>query len=137
MASGRAFAVRRPVHVAHDQVSLPQLCHSRHLSARQPQHGGPLPSKSYGPDRYFMFKWNLALQAIAGRGGRETMVGPENAGQVSSVGCCGEVLEVRARRVDGEKYSHRVEFWDEKGKMMGTVDHLFVEIDVDQERPRL
>ena len=49
----------------------------------------------------------------------------------------GEVLEVRARRLDGETYSHRVEFWDEKGKLVGTVEHLFVEIDGEQERPRL
>ena len=31
----------------------------------------------------------------------------------------GEVLEMRARRLEGEGFSHRVEFWDEEGSMMG------------------
>lgn len=49
----------------------------------------------------------------------------------------GEMLEMRARKQDGGEFSHRVEFWDEKGKMAGTVDHLFVEVDVDKASPRL
>ena len=49
----------------------------------------------------------------------------------------GEMLEVRARKQDREGYTHRVEFWDEEGKMLGTVDHLFVEVDVNKEGPRL
>ena len=49
----------------------------------------------------------------------------------------GEMLEVRAIKKDQGEYTHRVEFWDEKGKMVGMVDHLFVEIDVDKGSPRL
>jgi len=49
----------------------------------------------------------------------------------------GEILEVRARRLEGVEYSHRVEFWDEEGSMMGTIDYLFVKADVKKEKPRL
>ncbi|KAK0509430.1 hypothetical protein JMJ35_007824 [Cladonia borealis] len=49
----------------------------------------------------------------------------------------GEILEVRARKLSGGDFSHRVEFWDEEGTMMGIIDYLFVEIDVEKEKPRL
>lgn len=49
----------------------------------------------------------------------------------------GEILEMRARKQNQGEFSHRVEFWDEKGKMVGTVDHLFVEVDVDKESSKL
>ena len=49
----------------------------------------------------------------------------------------GEILEVRARKLSGDEFSHRVEFWDEEGSMMGTIDYLFVEINVEKEKPRL
>lgn len=49
----------------------------------------------------------------------------------------GEILEVKARKLGGEEYSHRVEFWDEEGKMIGIIDYLFVEVDVEEEKPRL
>ena len=45
----------------------------------------------------------------------------------------GEIIEVRARKHDQGEYTHRVEFWDEEGKILGMVDHKFVEIDVDKE----
>ena len=46
----------------------------------------------------------------------------------------GEILEVRARKLDGDEFSHRVEFWDEDGNILGTIDHLFVQV---EERSRL
>ena len=49
----------------------------------------------------------------------------------------GEVLELRARRLEGEQFSHRVEFWDEEGSMVGTIDYTFVEVDVEKETPKL
>ena len=41
----------------------------------------------------------------------------------------GEILDLRARRLTEGEYSHRVEFWDEEGKMSGTIDFLFVAVD--------
>lgn len=49
----------------------------------------------------------------------------------------GEILELRARRLDGENFSHRVEFWDEEGDMVGTIDYTFVEVNVEKEKPKL
>ena len=49
----------------------------------------------------------------------------------------GEVLELRARRLEGEQFSHRVEFWDEERSMVGTIDYIFVEVDVEKETPKL
>ena len=49
----------------------------------------------------------------------------------------GEVLELRARKLEGQSFSHRVEFWDEEGSMVGTIDYDFMEVDVEKERPRL
>ncbi len=49
----------------------------------------------------------------------------------------GEVLEVRATKLDGDEFSHRVEFWDEEASMMGAIDYLFVEVDVREEMPKL
>lgn len=49
----------------------------------------------------------------------------------------GEVLELRARRLEGENFSHRVEFWDEEGGMVGSIDYTFVEVDVEKEKPKL
>lgn len=49
----------------------------------------------------------------------------------------GEILELRARKIDSDEFSHRVEFWDEDGKLLGTVDSLFVEVDVERDQSRL
>ena len=49
----------------------------------------------------------------------------------------GEVLEVRARKLEGEQFGHRVEFWDEEGSMVGTLECTFVEVDVETEKPKL
>ena len=42
----------------------------------------------------------------------------------------GEMLQLKAVRLDGKEFSHRVEFWDEQGKMLGTIDYLFVDVNV-------
>ncbi len=49
----------------------------------------------------------------------------------------GEVLELKARRLEGGKFTHRVEFWDEEGDMVGTIDYTFVEWDGEKEMPKL
>lgn len=61
--------------------------------------------------------------------------------QCRRLAVAGEMLEVKARKlVDGggeDDFSHRVEFWDEEGSMMGTIDYLFVDVGARIERPRL
>lgn len=49
----------------------------------------------------------------------------------------GEILAVRATKLHGEDFSHRVEISDEEGSMIGVIDLLFVEVDVDREKSRL
>ena len=49
----------------------------------------------------------------------------------------GEVLAVRATKLHGEDFSHRVEISDEEGSMIGIVDLLFVEVDVKREKSKL
>ncbi|KAM0802609.1 hypothetical protein BDR22DRAFT_971249 [Usnea florida] len=49
----------------------------------------------------------------------------------------GEILELRARKLEGEQFSHRIEIWDEEGVMVGTIDHNFVEVEVEKETPKL
>ena len=43
----------------------------------------------------------------------------------------------RATKLAGEDFSHRVEFSDEEGSMIGIIDLLFVEVNVKKEKPRL
>ena len=40
----------------------------------------------------------------------------------------GEVLEVKAKRLGEGDYTHRVEFWDEGGKMIGVIEYLFTDV---------
>ena len=49
----------------------------------------------------------------------------------------GEILELRARRLDGKSPSHQVEFWDEEGSMVGTIDYTFAEVDGRLEKSKL
>ena len=49
----------------------------------------------------------------------------------------GEIRAMRARKLGGGDFSHRVEFWDEEGSMIGIIDYLFVEVDVRNEKPKL
>ena len=49
----------------------------------------------------------------------------------------GEILELRARTLGSKDFSHRVEFCDEKGAVMGTIDYLFVAVEFNNEKPRL
>ena len=98
---------------------------------------GHFPAKATAPIAILCSNGILLCRQLLDEGEGKRWLDQKTRVRCHRLAVAGEVLEVRARRVDGEKYSHRVEFWDEKGKMMGTVDHLFVEIDVDQERPRL
>ena len=49
----------------------------------------------------------------------------------------GEILEVQARKLEGREFSHRVEFWDEDGKLMGSIDYLLEELGDDGVRSKL
>ncbi|MCJ1371066.1 hypothetical protein MMC20_002281 [Loxospora ochrophaea] len=57
--------------------------------------------------------------------------------QCQRLAIAGEMLEVRAKQLNGEEYSHQVEFWDEQGKRVGIINYLFVELDIDKESSRL
>lgn len=49
----------------------------------------------------------------------------------------GEMLQLKAVRLDGKEFSHRVEFWDEQGKMLGAIDYLFVEVNAKRKCQKL
>ena len=49
----------------------------------------------------------------------------------------GEMIELRAKKVWGPFYSHRVEFVDEEGKTFGVLDHLFKSVPAAEEKARL
>ena len=49
----------------------------------------------------------------------------------------GEVLELRASRLGESEFSHRVEFFDEDERNLGTIDYLFVKVEQQRHQPKL
>ena len=78
----------------------------------------------------------LCRQLLQG-GGAKKRLDKSSRLRCQRLAVAGEVLELRARKLGGEKFSHRIAFLDGEGGMVGTIDYTFVEVDVEKETPKL
>ena len=79
----------------------------------------------------------LCRQLLENRDGRRWF---ERKGRIicQRLAVAGEILDLKARKLNGGEYSHQVEFWDEEGKQLGTIDFLFEAVDPEMEgEPKL
>ena len=79
----------------------------------------------------------ILCRQILGAGGEKQWLDQKSRVRCQRLAIVGEILVMKARKLDGEDFSHRVEFWDEEGSMIGMIDYFFAEVDVDKEKPRL